>query len=620
MKRLLTLTLTIICLLTAPAYAIILDDTNAHWMTGVHTDGINNDAYDQAEMLKQLGLFMGTPNGFELERNMTRAEAAVMLVRFLGAEEKVRAGNWAHPFHDVPAWVDKYVGWLYQSGLTKGISSSQYGAQKNTTLEQYAIFLSRAVSGNDDWQGNGIASAEEVKLWDEDNRFFSRGAAVGLSTRALSLTYTKNDNWTYSMAQYLIDKGVFSVQDLLQAAWEVLPPVYKYLDDEDRLYNTIAGVAVAKTDMGGLVHLSATDSSLPYFYASRQEGQYTQLYQIDCKSMESNLISSRVLPSGDSWAYTYAGSISGRDYLFEHSYSQNRINLLQYREGQLLTLLSDFKFQNDEVHPSWNVNYFIAEGSILIAGKDQYYLLDQKGLNSHTYPEGTQVLGFDGISLLTQQLNPEDIIIDCIQAADGSTLDSYSVKQDTAQEYFYRSLDYSQATYNGKLFYGEAGLYLLEAESHRLKQITALPTLDLTTLRNDQRYIILTHDPGQRLPGFNRNGGDQIVIIEYDDSERVLLDNNPAHGIAIAGFLNYGMGSAVAFYSAADVGMQHFNVYHYILLPSFDQATGSYDEKQPQIVVDSYTAGRPEMESPGYEQSYMEKEQARLNALGYGNQ
>jgi hypothetical protein len=160
MKNLLSLTLFIILLLTAPAQAVILPNTNAHWLTGVYTAGINNDAYEQAEMLKHLGLFRGTDKGFELERNMTRAEAAVMLVRFLGAEERVLAGNWTHPFHDVPAWADKYVGWLYQSGLTKGISSSQYGAQKNTTLEQYAIFLSRAIAGNDDWQSNGIATAE----------------------------------------------------------------------------------------------------------------------------------------------------------------------------------------------------------------------------------------------------------------------------------------------------------------------------------------------------------------------------------------------------------------------------------------------------------------------------
>jgi hypothetical protein len=615
MKKLLSLTLFIILLLTAPAQAVILPNTNAHWLTGVYTAGINNDAYEQAEMLKHLGLFRGTDKGFELERNMTRAEAAVMLVRFLGAEERVLAGNWTHPFHDVPAWADKYVGWLYQSGLTKGISSSQYGAQKNTTLEQYAIFLSRAIAGNDDWQSNGIATAEEVKLWDEENRFFSRGAAVGLSTRALSLTYTKNDNWNYSMAQYLIDKGVFKVEDLLQAAWGILPPVYKYLDQEDHLYLTLAGVAVAKTDIGGLQHLSGTDSPLPYFYACRQEGEYTQLYQIDAKSMECSLISSRKLPESGSWAYTYVGSISGVDYLFEHSYANKTINLLEFKAGQVLKLLSDFKFPNGEVYPSLKQNYFVAGDKILIAGNSQYYLLDQRGLKSQAYPAGTQVLDFDGTSLLTQSLSPEATIISCLRASDGSILDSYSAEQDL--EYFYRSLDYSRPGYNGTLYYGEAGLYLLEAESHRLKQITARPTLDITAFRNDQQYIILTHDHGYRVYGQNRMGGDQIVIIQYDGRERVLLGNTPAHGISIAGFLNYGMGSAVAFYSAADVGMQHFNIYHYVLQPSFDPTISSYDEKQPQIMVMAYAAGRPEMESLGYEQDYILKEQARLDALGY---
>ena len=68
-------------------------------------------------------------------------------------------------------------------------------------------------------------------------------------------------------------------------------------------------------------------------------------------------------------------------------------------------------------------------------------------------------------------------------------------------------------------------------------------------------------------------------------------------------------------YSAADVGMQHFNIYRYVLQPSFDPTTGSYDEKQPQIMVMAYAAGRPEMENPGYEQDYILKEQARLDAL-----
>lgn len=106
MKKLIGLLMVAMLLMTPSAGATILDDTNTSWTTGIHTCGINNDPYAQAEMLKQLGLFGGTEKGFELERNMTRAEAAVMLVRFMGAEGQVRAGIWHHPFKDVPQWAD----------------------------------------------------------------------------------------------------------------------------------------------------------------------------------------------------------------------------------------------------------------------------------------------------------------------------------------------------------------------------------------------------------------------------------------------------------------------------------------------------------------------------------
>ena len=67
------------------------------------------DTEAQAQMLYDLGLFKGTDKGFALEKSMTRAEASVMLTRLLGAEKTALAGNWKHPFTDVPQWADKYV-------------------------------------------------------------------------------------------------------------------------------------------------------------------------------------------------------------------------------------------------------------------------------------------------------------------------------------------------------------------------------------------------------------------------------------------------------------------------------------------------------------------------------
>lgn len=107
---------------------------------------------NEAVMLKDLGLFKGTNNGFELERQPNRAEAGVMLIRMLGKESVALAEDNDHPFVDVPEWASPYVGYMYQNGLTNGISISEYGSQNFIDSKSYATMLMR-VLGYDD--GNG---------------------------------------------------------------------------------------------------------------------------------------------------------------------------------------------------------------------------------------------------------------------------------------------------------------------------------------------------------------------------------------------------------------------------------------------------------------------------------
>lgn len=107
---------------------------------------------NEAVMLRDLGLFMGTNNGFELERQPNRAEAGVMLIRMLGKESLALSQDNDHPFDDVPGWASPYVGYMYQNGLTNGISANEYGSQNFIDSKSYATMLMR-VLGYDD--GNG---------------------------------------------------------------------------------------------------------------------------------------------------------------------------------------------------------------------------------------------------------------------------------------------------------------------------------------------------------------------------------------------------------------------------------------------------------------------------------
>ncbi len=145
----------------------------------------------QADALNQMHLFLGTGNGYELDRPPTRAEAAVMLIRLIGKEAEVQSGSFSHPFEDVPVWADRYVGYLYENGLTKGTSSTTFSAQINCTYQMYAVFMLRTLGYTED---NGdfsypsaLSFAQNVGLISraEDSGAFLRDDMVAVSYSAL---------------------------------------------------------------------------------------------------------------------------------------------------------------------------------------------------------------------------------------------------------------------------------------------------------------------------------------------------------------------------------------------------------------------------------------------------
>lgn len=111
-------------------------------------------SYDSvAEELSAIGVFRGTAGGFELDRAPTRSEAAIMLVRLYGAEDKAKAaydaGEITHPFTDVSAYTSPYVAWLYTNGITNGTSATTFGSGRACTLQNYVVFLLRALGYKD---------------------------------------------------------------------------------------------------------------------------------------------------------------------------------------------------------------------------------------------------------------------------------------------------------------------------------------------------------------------------------------------------------------------------------------------------------------------------------------
>jgi hypothetical protein len=104
-----------------------------------------------ARQLSEWGLLRGTGDGFALERETTRIEALVMLLRLLGLEEQALAqdAGAAHPFRDVPAWANPHVAYAWANGLTNGLGDDRFGSQEPVTARQYFTFVLRALGYSD---------------------------------------------------------------------------------------------------------------------------------------------------------------------------------------------------------------------------------------------------------------------------------------------------------------------------------------------------------------------------------------------------------------------------------------------------------------------------------------
>ena len=176
-----------------------------------------------ADSLNQLGLFLGTNDGYELNAEATRVQAGIMLIRLLGQEKAALACEYSHPFVDVPEWAEKYVAYLYENKLTKGISETEFGTDYVCNIEMYTTFVLRAL-GYDDNAGDfqyikSVAFGKQIGVVDsfiEDGAFY-RDNMVAISYLALKAK-PKGEKTTTLLHKLVADGAVApaSAQRVLQ--------------------------------------------------------------------------------------------------------------------------------------------------------------------------------------------------------------------------------------------------------------------------------------------------------------------------------------------------------------------------------------------------------------------
>ena len=205
----------------------------------------------EAETLNKLGLFLGTENGFELERAATRAETAVMTVRLLGMEGTVKKFIYTNPFSDVPDWAGRHVGYLYDNNIAKGVSDELFGSDELATPQQFATFVLRALgyddaAGDFSWDKSLEKMAELGIITDGQradltaNPAILRGGAAAISYASL-FANLKNGSKTLLEKLYITDKAITAEQ--LQAAAAT--------DDRTAMFAGVYGLSRARGGDGG---------------------------------------------------------------------------------------------------------------------------------------------------------------------------------------------------------------------------------------------------------------------------------------------------------------------------------------------------------------------------------
>lgn len=177
----------------------------------------------QADALNELGLFLGTDNGYELDAELNRAQALTLVVRLLGAEKEALSKNHTHPFTDVPDWASPYIGYAYTNGITNGMSADTFGSLNAVSQAQFLTFILRVLGYQDANDGTGdfvwsdpYVLTNDLGLTDgaASDSSFVRGNAVEIMWTALTCPMKGQDS---TIADSLIEKGVFTEEAFEQA-------------------------------------------------------------------------------------------------------------------------------------------------------------------------------------------------------------------------------------------------------------------------------------------------------------------------------------------------------------------------------------------------------------------
>ena len=228
-----------------------------------------------AEVLNELHLMAGTDHGLQLHKKVSRVEAITMLIKMMGEESAAVNGTYTHPFTDVPAWADKFVGYAYENGLTAGVPGGKFGSTNDCTQAQYLTFILRSL---------GHSDAMGEFTWDQP---YELAKASGLIQNVTPLhRFTRGDMADISF--YALTSDIVAVKEIVmteEKVTEMIPEAKPIPDATTNLpiaLPELSGSAVEAKPEDGTVTADPAISQKPVF-------ETIQLDKLKDKLIEKNI-------------------------------------------------------------------------------------------------------------------------------------------------------------------------------------------------------------------------------------------------------------------------------------------------------------------------------------------
>ncbi len=236
------------------------------------------------------GFLQGSPaEGLQLQKSLTRAEAAVLLLRVVGGENEADGSAKQAPFTDVPDWAAPAVSYLWAMGMVNGQTAVLYGSDDTVTAPQFYAMLLRALGysekAGDFAYADTLAFAADIRLIPAEELTYLQSAASLFTrddacfaayralrhpgkgqTEAYCLRVAKRLNASYTPTQASVIAGENAVYNQLKATMKAMAALESYTLTQKGTYSVAAADKsyVKKDALDTVVYAEAAENRVLY--------------------------------------------------------------------------------------------------------------------------------------------------------------------------------------------------------------------------------------------------------------------------------------------------------------------------------------------------------------------